>query len=354
VQPPTLPDGPVEPNKNSILKKYGIMGLAIGFVLVFIFGLIDPSIRTVSDLEALTAIPVVGAIPLAQGEKSTDKKSKTERELVLLEKPNSQQSEAIRTLRAGLTYLGDQEERKSFLVTSSLASEGKSWVSANLATAFAHQGDRTLLIDADLRRAVLHGLFGLDAKATGLSDFLSGRVELKEALRRTEHENLYFLSAGSRSPNPAELLASKNLKKLMPALEKHFDRIIFDSAPLVLVSDSLSIAKHVKSVLVTYRIGKTPRRALFRALKYLDANQTSPSGLIANQLPAAKNRRAYGYYYSFSGGGGYEGAYGGYGSEIDSEPAEESSIAKEEAGTSVSGEKTAAAKQARIDPSEVS
>jgi Mrp family chromosome partitioning ATPase len=91
------------------------------------------------------------------------------------------------------------------------------------------------------------------------------------------------------------------------------------------VSDSLSIAKYVQSVLVTYRIGKTPRRALFRALKYLDANHTSPSGLIANQLPAAKNRRAYGYYYSFSGGGGYEGAYGGYGSDSDdaeSEPEE--------------------------------
>ena len=325
VQPPTLPGGPVEPNKNSILKKFTLMGLAGGFLLVFVFGLIDPSIRTVSDLEALTSIPVIGAIPLGHGERSTDKKSKTERELVLLEKPNSQQSEAVRTLRAGLTYLGDQEERKSFLVTSSLASEGKSWISANLAMAFAHQGDRTLLVDADLRRAVLHNVFNVDAKSMGLSDYLSGKVGLKEVIRRTPHENFYFLSAGSRSPNPAELLASKNLKELMSLLEKYFDRIIFDSAPLVLVSDSLSIAKYVQSVLVTYRIGKTPRRALFRALKYLDANHTSPSGLIANQLPAAKNRRAYGYYYSFSGGGGYEGAYGGYGSDSDdaeSEPEE--------------------------------
>lgn len=322
VQPPTLPGGPVEPHRNSILKKYFVMGLALGFVIVFIFGLIDPSIRTVSDLEALTAIPVVGAVPLGQGEKNTDKKSKMERELVLLDNPSSQQSEAIRTLRAGLTYLGDQEERKSFLVTSSLASEGKSWISANLAMAFAHQGDRTLLIDADLRRAVLHTLFNVDAKAVGLSDYVSGKAELKETIRKTSHENLFFLSAGSRSPNPAELLASKNLKQLMPLIEKHFDRIIFDSAPLVLVSDSLSIAKHVQSVLVTYRIGKTPRRALFRALKYLDSNHTSPSGLIANQLPAAKNRRAYGYYYSFSGGGGYEGAYGGYGHREEVEVAE--------------------------------
>lgn len=317
VQPPTLPGGASEPSKNAILKKYTIMGFGVGIVLVFLFGLIDPSIRTVADLEALTAIPVIGAVPLGHGEKSIKKKAKTDRELVLVDNPNSQQSEAMRTLRAGLTYLGDMQERKSFLVTSSIASEGKSWISANLAVAFAQQGDRTLLIDADLRRAVLHTVFGLDAKATGLSDFLSGKAGMKEAVRKAPYENLYFLSSGARSPNPAELLASKNLQKLMPLLEKHFDRIIFDSAPLVLVSDSLSIAKHVQSVLVTYRIGKTPRRALFRALKYLDANHTSPSGLIANQLPAAKTRRAYGYYYSFSGGGGYDGDYGGYGALVD-------------------------------------
>jgi len=322
VQPPTLSSWPTEPNKSAILKKFTILGIGIGFCLVFVLGLIDPSIRNVADLEALTAVPVVGAIPLGRGEKKPDQKSKTDRELVLVENPNSQQAEAIRTLRAGLTYLGDQEERKTFLVTSSLASEGKSWVSANLALAFAQQGDRTLIIDSDLRRPVLHTVFNAEAKDIGLSDFLSGKASVKDAIRKTEFEDLYFMSAGSRSPNPSELLASKNLAALCPLLEKHFDRVIFDSAPLVLVSDSLSIAKHVQSVMLVYCVGKTPRRALFRALKYLDANHTSTSGLIANQLPAAKTRRAYGYYYSFSGGGGYDGEYGGYGPAKEEAPSE--------------------------------
>jgi len=313
VQPPTLPSGPVEPSRNAILKKYTVFGLGGGFVLVFLLGLIDPSVRTVADLEGMTGVPVVGALPLGRGEKNVDKKAKTDYDLILAEKANSQQAEALRTLRAGLTYLGDQEERKTFLITSSLASEGKSWISANLALAFAHQGDRTLLIDADLRRAVLHNVFGVEPRSKGLSDFLSGKGGVRDVIHRTPHENLFFLPSGARSPNPAELLASRNLSELLPALEKYFDRIIFDSAPLVLVSDSLSIAKHVQSVLLAYRIGKTPRRALFRALKYLDANHTAPSGIVANQLPAARTRRAYGYYYSFSGGGGYDGDYGGYG-----------------------------------------
>lgn len=311
VQPPTLPGWASEPNQNAILKKFTIFGLGIGILVVFVLGLLDPSIRTVADLEALTAVPVVGALPLKRGEKRTANQ-KAQRDLVLVDSPNSQQSESIRTLRAGLTYLGDNTERKTFLVTSALASEGKSWVAANLAVAFAHQGDRTLIIDADLRRAVLHNIFDTPAKQAGLSDLLTRKVGFKDAIRPTSIKNLYFLSAGTRSPNPAEMLSSRNLEALMSRLETSFDRIIIDSAPLVLVSDSLSIAKLVQSVLVVYHIGKTPRRALFRALKYLDANHSSPAGLIANQLPSTKTRRAYGYYYSFSSGGGYDGAYGGY------------------------------------------
>jgi len=325
VQPPTA-GGRVAPNKNAILKKYTVYGLGAGFVIVFLLGLIDPSIRNVGDLEGMTAVPVVGAIPVHRTDKA--KKSKVDRELILDERPNSQQAEALRTLRASLTFLGEQSERQTFLITSSLASEGKSWISANLAQAFAQQGDRTLLIDADLRRSVLHSVFGVEGKSVGLTDFLSGKADLKDAIRRTQTNDLYFLPAGSRSPNPAELLSSKKFNDLLPLCEKYFDRIIFDSAPLVLVSDSLSIAKRVQSVLVVYHIGKTPRRALFRSLKYLDANRTSPSGLIANKLPAARTRRAYGYYYSFSGGGGYDGEYGGYGSDDGDSPDSRSKAAK--------------------------
>lgn len=311
VQPPTLPSWASAPNKSAILKKFTTFGLGFGILAVFILGLLDPSIRTVADLETLTMIPVVGALPLKLGEKRT-RNEKAQRDLVLVETPNSQQAESIRTLRAGLTYLGDNTERKTFLVTSALASEGKSWVAANLAVAFAQQGDRTLVIDADLRRAVLHHIFNVPAKKAGLSDLLTRKVALKDAVLPTSVENLYFLSAGTRSPNPAEMLTSRNLEALISHLETFFDRIIFDSAPLVLVSDSLSIAKLVQSVLVVYHLGKTPRRALFRALKYLDANHSSPAGLIANQLPSTKTRHAYGYYYSYASGGGYGGSYGGY------------------------------------------
>src|SRR5690606_32157073 len=300
-----------EPNKKAILKKFTMFGLGSGVLAVFMVGLLAPSIRTVADLAALPAVPVVGALPVESGERRTGNQ-KAQRDLVLVDSPNSQQAESIRTLRAGLTYLGDDSERKTFLVTSALASEGKSWVAANLAVAFAHQGDRTLVIDADLRRAVLHNIFEIPAKKSGLSDLLTRKVALKDAIIPTSVENLFFLPAGIRSPNPAEMLSSRNLEALMGRLETYFDRIIFDSAPLVLVSDSLSIAKLVQSVLVVYHIGKTPRRALFRALKYLDANHSSPAGLIANQLPSTKTRRAYGYYYSFSSGGGYDGTYGGY------------------------------------------
>ena len=159
----------------------------------------------------------------------------------------------------------------------------------------------------------------MDPGERGLSDYLSKKCAIEDAITETKIENLFFMPAGGRSPNPAEILASRNFPQFIEDLDPYFDRVIFDSAPLVLVSDSLALAKHVQSVLLTYRIGHTPRRALFRALKYLEANRTPTAGLIANQLPSAKTRRAYGYYYSFSGGGGYESSYGSYGPREDDE-----------------------------------
>lgn len=315
IQPPTPADA-VAPDKQKILLASTLGGFALGVGIVILLGLIDPTIRTVSDLETFTELPVIGVFPRWKSDQR--KADKAERQTIassLEDTPeNSSSMEAVRTLRAGLTFLGDREERCTFAITSAIAAEGKSWVASNLALSFAKQGDRTLLIDADLRRPVQARIFGYDADSPGLTDHLSGNAELKNVIRRSEvSDQLYLLGAGSRSANPAELLAGKNLPALLQQLGKHFDRVVIDSAPLIPVSDTVPIARLVHSVVLVCRIGKTPKGAIRRAIKVLTANRALPVGVVANDLPRTKTKGAYGYYYSYYGSG--EGGYGGYGAE---------------------------------------
>ena len=249
--------------------------------------------------QLLTSVPVIGAIP-------TGNFRGREESLALIVEPKGQATEAVRSLRAGLTFLGDSRERCTFLVTSALPGEGKSWVASNLALSFASQGDRTLLIDADLRRPVQHETFGYEDRSKGLADHLSLGKSLKEVIQRSDvSENLFLMAAGSRSANPAELLAGKQLPGLMEKLSEYFDRIIIDSAPMIPVSDTMPLVGLVQSAVLVCRIGKTPAAGIKRAIRMMQDNGTVPVGLVANGLPRTRTKRGYGYYYNYMGGGNY-------------------------------------------------
>lgn len=302
VQAPTLSYHPVAPKLMVIMRTTVGIGAIAGLVVIFLIGLFDRTLRTVTDLEQAAEIPVVGAVPECKG---TSRKH----HLVMLEEREPSVVEAVRTVRAGLVYLGDQDERRSFVVTSSIPGEGKSWLAANLAVAFAQQGDRTLLVDADLRKGTQSLPFEMDGDVPGLSDALARRLPLEQVCHPTKVENLSIIPGGTRSPNPAELLGSKNLAPLIHELHRRFDRIIIDTAPIVPVSDTLPLAKLAQTVLMVFRIGKTPRAALRRSLKVLRANRTEPVGIIANRLPRTRGARSQAYYYSYYGGDQYSGYY---------------------------------------------
>lgn len=302
VQAPTLPGGPFAPVKTKVLTKFGLGGAALGIGIIFLIGFLDPTTRTVDELEEVSKHPVIGAMPASR---NTQRKGA----IVLLGDAQTPGAEAVRSLRAGLTYLGTVDERRSFLITSAVPGEGKSWVAANLAYAFAAQGDRTLLIDADLRRPVQAEFFGYNKNCKGLADHLSQETPLKDIILQSEiSKNLFLLSAGSSSANPAELLAGRGLQPFLEKLSEFFDRIIIDSAPLLPVSDSIPLAKLSQSVVLVTRMGKTPKGAIRRAIRTLTDNRTPPVGLVANGLPRSRSKGSYGYYYSYQGGGGY-GSY---------------------------------------------
>lgn len=331
-----LPGAPVSPKpKKSILL--GLLGgLALGLGFVYVSDLLDRSIKTVDQAESTLHLPVMAAVPEIGKEDTTDsidpKASPSSASYRLVaEAPEGPAAEAFRNLRASLSLLGPEVERRVFLFTSALPNEGKSFSSANYSLSLAQQGHRVLLIDGDLRRPSLHKIFrrqvgdnDAEDKSIGVVDYLVGAAELSTAIHtvsagRIELQadeqstatggRLSLLTSGRRAPNPAELLSGPSFGRLIAEASRLFDRVVIDSAPVLAVSDTLLMAPLVQTVCVVVRASHTPRNAVQRALGMLTGAGGRPAGIILNRLP--RNRGAgYYYYYSSPGYGKGEGAYG--------------------------------------------
>lgn len=178
-------------------------------------------------------------------------------ELIVFSKPKSNISEDIRTIRTNLKFTAN-DDAKVLLVTSSVPGEGKSFISSNLAAAFAQTGEKVLLVDADLRLGRVHKIFNQSA-AKGFSNMLiSGTSEdLPEYIKKTNISNLYIVSRGTVPPNPSELLNSSSCKKLVNIFRENFDRVIFDGVPVNGLPDSLVLANLVDRVIIVTTIGYT-------------------------------------------------------------------------------------------------
>ena len=287
---------PVRPNRTKTLSTAGLLALAAGAGLILLLDRMDSSIRTVDDAERSLELPVLAAVPEA------DLTKISKGGISIVEDSGSSQAEAFRTLRASLSLLGEEDQRRLILVTSAIPSEGKTFTSINLAAAFATQGLRTLLIDADLRRPALSAtLLDRDERKQteyrGLTDVLSSLCSVEEAIRPSAVPLLSLLPSGRRAPNPAELLSQISMEKLLVAMTAKFDRVVIDSAPVNAVSDSLGLAPQAHAVCLVLRFGKTPRRAIIRALTLLKKAGARMAGLVMNRMPTSRGASYYYYYY---------------------------------------------------------
>jgi polysaccharide biosynthesis transport protein len=340
-----LPGAPVSPSTPKAILLGLLGGLAVGLAFVYASDALDRSIKTVDQAEAHFALPVLAAVPEVKkaetGKAPSVGPPGSESYRLVAEAPEGPAAEAFRNLRASLSLLGPESERKVFLFTSALPSEGKSFTSANYALALAQQGFRVLLIDGDLRRPSLHKIFvstgggnGAEDQA-GIVDYLVGETRLEDAARPVASGTfdltldngdeaglltatggkLSVLTGGRRAPNPAELLSGPSFGKLIAEAARIYDRVVIDSAPILAVSDTLLMTPLVQTVCVVVRASHTPRHAVQRALGMLTGAGGRPAGVVLNRLP--RNRGAgYYYYYASHGYGKGEGAYSGrsYGS----------------------------------------
>ena len=225
------------------------------------------------------------------------------KELVTHLDPKSPVSETFRTLRTNIQFMNSNRRLRSLLVTSTMPSEGKSWVASNLAVTFAQAGKRVALIDADMRKGRLYSIFGVEPRP-GLSNYLSGYYENQEPvnidkyLKKTDVNNLYLLPSGNIPPNPSELLVRRQMRNLLEQLKNQVDLIIIDGTPSKLVTDSVILSRIVDSTIIVSAHNQTRKDDLERVIKDIKNVGGNIAGVVYNKIPVSSKKYNQTYYYS--------------------------------------------------------
>jgi len=305
------PQAPAEPKIPRNLGLALALGLTSGIGLAFAMEGLDNTVRTPEQAQALSGLPSLGMIPLGLSG-NTEQPGVRSRfalggsrevvELVTQARPQSQMAESYRALRTSLLLTSLGAPPKVILITSALPQEGKTTTSINTAIVLAQKGSRVLLIDADLRRPSVHKAL-LTGPKTGLSNVLTGSATLEQAVvQSTLVPTLYVLAAGTPPPNPAELLASANMLKILDELRGQYDHIVVDTPPTLSVTDAVVMSTRADSVVLVIRSGQTTKQALRRARDILMRVNARVCGVLLN----AADLKSADYYYYYE----YRGKYG--------------------------------------------
>ena len=294
VEPLVVAEVPTKPSNIHTIKDMIIASL-VAFVvssgIVFVIFYFDDTLRDTDTLENDVELPILAKVY----------KDKSKVELVVEELPNAAASESIRNLRTNLQFSAVDKTLKTVLITSSVPSDGKSFISANLAVSFAQAGKKVLLIDCDLRKGRQHKIFDVNGKK-GLSNLLIGDIgTYSDYICKTNIKNLSVIPRGTFPPNPSELLNSKKNKTFLDIVSKKYDIVILDGAPLTGLSDSLILSSLVDTTVIVTSINHTPKTELVNAKKALDNVGANVAGTVANNIVAKKHSYGgYYYYYGYS------------------------------------------------------
>lgn len=310
VDPALVPPSPSRPNRMRNIMLAFLVGLVGGVGLAFLREYMDNTVKTPHDIEFATNLPSLAVVPalgtgngrgrmpklLKGGSSVVTDDSRVE--LVSHERPQSQISEAFRALRTSLLLSQADHPPQVILLTSALPREGKTTAAVNLAVTLAQLGDRTLLIDADLRKPGISRLLNLtDGKHAGLSTYLAGVSSLDlVTIPHPRITNLAAIPTGPLPPNPADLLSSLRMREAIAALRREYKFIVIDSPPIMAATDAVIISALCDGVLLVARSGETPREALTRTRDLLAAVHSRVLGVILNAVDLSAPQ----YYYSYS------------------------------------------------------
>jgi capsular exopolysaccharide synthesis family protein len=292
VQPAYAAEKPIRPDRKRIMMLGLMVGLGVGLALALGLEVIDSSIKTPDQAEALLGLPILTAVPRLRSVETGRK------HVVMSENGEGHGAEAFRTLRTSLSMLGAEGTRRTFLFTSAVPEEGKTFCALNFAYSLAQQGLRTLLIEADLRCPSVEGALPFAVNSSpGLTDYLTNQNNFEAIVQPSDTPNLSVVLAGTRSPNPSELLGQDGFSALIQEALLHFDRVVVDSAPVQPVSDTLLLVAKVQTVCLVVCADRAPRKAAQRAVQMLQKNDAPVAGVIFNRLSQTRGQHYYDYSY---------------------------------------------------------
>lgn len=275
--------------KSSIIG--GVLGLVLSSGIFFVIYYFDRTAKSVEQVEEVLQMPILGSVEETKNLKE---------ELVVATNPKEIISEQIRTIRTNLQFTSADEKIKTILITSSIPSEGKSFISSNLATAFAQNNKKVLIVDCDMRKGRVNKIFKISNRI-GLSNLLAYKEDDEENLEdyvfKTKIDNLYVIPRGKVPPNPSELLNSQKTAKLISLLSEIFDYIIFDGPPVNGLSDSLIMSDFVDRTIVVTSLNSAPIELLESTKKMLTNVNAKVAGVIVNKVPRRKSSGKSYYYY---------------------------------------------------------
>ena len=291
-----VPLNPVKPNKKLTLAIGGVLGIFLGLIIIFIIEYADNSLKEEEDVERVSdGVPIIGRIP------QIDLKDK-EHEIFIAKDPTSPSSEAVKIAVTNILY-SSPEKVKKILITSPTPGDGKTIICGNIAQTFAQNGEKTLIVDLDMRRPRIEKAFGISERAKrGVTNCVATDLSFKDVIIHIS-DNLDILPVGPLPPNPTAILTSKKIKNLIESLEKEYDRIVFDTPPMLAAADAGIVSHMVNSVVLVVKMGKTARASLKLALSNLMKSGTEVLGLILNGV-SSKNSSYYYYYYYYTEEGG--------------------------------------------------
>ena len=301
VQEPLPQERPVSPQLRLVVAVSLLAGLVSGGLIVYVQDVLDDRFMSPEDLMAQLGVPVLAMVRRLDPIEGTGLDT-----IHACARPNAIESEAFRTLRTAITLSTEMANR--ILISSAEPSDGKTTVAANLAVSFAQAGKRTLIVDADLRKPGMTALFALKGRS-GVADLLQSELPLGESAQQLVHStnlpNLHVLAAGTRWPNPAELLSSQRFGELLSWAESRYDQVLVDCPPVLAVSDAQVVGRLVDGAILVVRPEKNHRRLVVRACECFKATGSRVLGIVANGLsPDSGTSYGYGYGYGSNYGEG--------------------------------------------------
>ncbi len=321
VAPSLVPEFPINPPKIFSSLFIGLLlGLFLGVFFAVVMENLDTSIGTIEDVESYLEVPVLGVIPsIAVETEQKGEEPAVERRkdslLIMTMDPKSPVIEAYRALRTNIIFLHQEKGIKTLMITSSSLQEGKTINCINTAVTLALGGYRTLLVEADLRRATIAKIFGID-RSPGLSevilgivpwrevtrdinDILLGGLEMDTLIKSPELSNLSIITSGAFPTNPSELLSSHQMSKFIEEVKAEYDFVIFDTTPVLPVTDAVLLSQKVEGVIVLYEVGKIARGVLKRTKSHLDSVKANILGIILNNVRPEYGPEYYDYHYQY-------------------------------------------------------